>query len=99
MGESVIFPDKVFHQAQAPVFCLYFLYGNAICYHVIEQGIFHVAVIQQLVGQLAIQTAFQLIFQLQELVLILPQRDFTLDMKQAFFHAVIHSGKVADFLL
>ena len=39
-------------------------------YHVIEQGVLDIAVMERLVGQLAVKPAFQLIFQSKELVLI-----------------------------
>ena len=61
MRECVIFPDKIFHQSKTAVFCPYFINGNAVRYHIIKQGIFDIAVMQGLVGQLTIQATFQFI--------------------------------------
>ena len=97
MRECVVFPCKVLHQTQAPVFSLYLVNRDTVRYHVIEQGVLDIAVMERLVGQLAVKPAFQLIFQSKELVLILSQRDFTADMEQARFHLIIDFRKPDDF--
>ena len=61
MIDCVIFPYKIFHQSKTAVFCPYFINGNAVRYHIIKQGIFDIAVMQGLVGQLTIQATFQFI--------------------------------------
>ena len=97
MRECVVFPCEVLHQTQAPVFSLYFVNRDTVRYHVIEQGVLDIAVMERLVGQLAVKPAFQLIFQSKELVLILPQRDFTADMEQSRVHLIIDFRKPDDF--
>ena len=97
MRECVVFPCEVLHQTQAPVFCLYFVNRDTVRYHVIEQGVLDIAVMERLVGQLAVKPAFQLIFQSKELVLILSQRDFTADMEQSCVHLIIDFRKPDDF--
>lgn len=54
-------PIQDFHQSKTAVFCPYFINGNAVRYHIIKQGIFDIAVMQGLVGQLTIQATFQFI--------------------------------------
>ena len=66
-------------------------------YHIIKQGIFDIAVMQGLVGQLTIQATFQFILQPQKLVLIFSQRNFTADMKQSLFHLIVNLWKPDDF--
>ena len=97
MRECVVFPCEVLHQTQAPVFSLYLVNRDTVCYHVIKQGVLDIAVMERLVGQLAVKPAFQLIFQSKELVLILSQRDFTADMEQACVHLIIDFRKPDDF--
>ena len=97
MRECVVFPCKVLHQTQAPVFSFYLVNRDTVRYHVIEQGVLDIAVMECLVGQLAVKPAFQLIFQSKELVLILSQRDFTADMEQACVHLIIDFRKPDDF--
>ena len=97
MRECVVFPCTVLHQTQAPVFSLYLINRDTVRYHVIEQGVFDIAVMERLVGHLTVKPAFQLIFQSKELVLILPQRDFTADMEQSRVHLIIDFRKPDDF--
>ena len=97
MRECVVFPCKVLHQTQAPVFSLYLVNRDTVRYHVIEQGVFDIAVMERLVGQLTVKPAFQLIFQSKEFILILSQRDFTADMEQARVHLIIDFRKPDDF--